>query len=48
MDLHKLSFVGMLMVEDYSGDSDLSLVVEEPVALNSDNDSRGKSASYRI
>lgn len=50
MDLHKLTFVGTLMVQDYSGDSDLLLVVEEPVALNNENDTaeENQPLSYRI
>ena len=28
----------MLTIQDYSGDSDLLLIMEEPVALNNEND----------
>lgn len=38
MDLHKISFVDMLTIQDYSGDSDLLLIMEDPVALNNEND----------
>lgn len=38
MDLHKISFVGMLTIQDYLGDWDLLLITEEPVALNNEND----------
>lgn len=38
MDLRKISFVGMLTILDYSGGSDLLLIMKEPVALNNAND----------
>lgn len=38
MDLHIISFVGLLTIPDYSSDSDLLLIMKEPVALNNEND----------
>lgn len=34
MDVHKTTFVGMLTIQDYSGDSEFLLIMEEPVAFN--------------
>lgn len=45
MDLHRISLEGMLTIQAYSGDSDLFLVMEEPVALNK-NDTAGENQSF--